>query len=170
MAKSTRKRDLRKSRLSTWRSEWCRWLKSRAHQQALQFPFYPAISSIVTLILVAILYVLYSLHRISWEFFAKWSEELTILMFILAIIVFALSFVLVFILSFHPKIRKVADKYFGFSDRTELEELKEKVENGLRSTNEKIDKELAEINNRLASIEATLKTLTSKENKKGDET
>lgn len=68
-------------------------------------------------------------------------------MFVVAIILFALSFIWVFILSFHPKTRKWADKHFGFRDQTEIEELKVKVEN---------------IETKLESIETTLKNLADK--------
>jgi hypothetical protein len=151
MSKTTPKK-LSISRLPVWDTEWWRWLKNRGRQQALQFPFYPAVSSIVTLILVTILYISFSLHRISWESFSDWSEELTIIMFIVAIILFALSFVWVFILSSHPKTRKWADKYFGFTDQAEIEELKGTVEN---------------IETRLGSIEDTLKILTDKGKRRG---
>jgi len=86
-------------------------------------------------------------------------------MFIVAIILFALSFVWVFILSFHPRTRKWADRHFGFIDQTELDKLKVEVENRLCLTNERIDKELGGISSRLANIEATLKTLANEENK-----
>jgi septal ring factor EnvC (AmiA/AmiB activator) len=82
-----------------------------------------------------------------------------------AFAIFGLSFVLLLILSLHPKTRKVMDKYFDFRDLTELEELKAKVgniENGLFSTNknaEQMDKELGDIKTRLGSVENTLRNI-----------
>lgn len=140
--------------VTSWGKEWGHWLKSRGRQQALQFPFYLAISSIATLILVTILYALSSLHRISGELFADQAEEVTVLMFVAVIILFALSFVWLFLLSFHKKSRKWADKYFGFRDQTELEELKMKVGN---------------IETKLETIETILENLANKGNPKSDE-
>lgn len=56
-------------------------------------------------------------------------------------------FIVIFILSFHPKTRKWADKHFGFRDKTELEDLKVKVKN---------------IETRLESTETALKKLANK--------
>ena len=82
-------------------------------------------------------------------------------MLIVVAILFICSFGLFFILSLHPKTRKIADRLFGFIDKTELENLKGKVES--------TDKELEEIRARLKSIETTLKMPISKRSKKGKE-
>ena len=82
---------------------------------------------------------------------------LSLLILIAVIVFFIYSFGLLFILSLHPKTRKVADRLFGFRDQTELGELKVKVG--------KMDKDLEDIKSMLRGLKKTPRRLTQK--KKG---
>ena len=168
------------SRLSSWGREWWHYLKSREIQAISRLWEYLSLSSFIIFIFIAILNILvffppYSKVLSPPGVLEQVDAMLTVILLGCVVIPFVVFFALVFILSLHPKTRKIADKRFGFRDRTELEELKVKVgnvENGLRSTDrriDKIDKQIEEINSRLGNIEATLKILASKENEEGKE-
>ena len=111
---------------------------------------------VIVVVFVAVFYFTGHLNKASGA-----TDMLNSLTLIAVIILFIYTFGLVFILSLHPKTRKIADRLFGFIDKTDLENLKGKAES--------TDKELKQIKTRLKSIETTLKTLTSKRNKKGKE-
>lgn len=122
--------------------EWWRWLTSRERQAASQFL---GCLSIAFFIVTAVVAVLYLMGRPQE---ASGVKDMHI--FIIVASIFLWYFIFIFLLSFHPKTRKWADRQFHFRDLTELEELKVRV---------------ATIENKLENIEATLNKLASKENK-----
>ena len=163
MAKSTNERASRKlsmARLSSWVKEWWRWLTSRERQAASQFLGCLSIAFFIIIAVVAVLYLMGRPQEVSGV------DDVHIFMIVASI--FLWYFILIFLLSFHPKTREWADRRFHFRDITELEELKEKVatiENGMLSQNEKVDKELDDIRGRLGSIETTLRAIAGKKGK-----
>jgi len=162
-------------KLSSKYGNWRPYFGSRARQLLSRLWKLLAIFSVLILALSALFNVLVLVNPSSEFSSPDVSEALgwlnrmfTLTAFVIVISVFGSCFVIFLILSLHPKGRKIADKIFNFIDITELEKLKVRVatiEKDMLSQNEKVDKELDDIRGRLGSIEATLKTLVSKESK-----
>jgi hypothetical protein len=151
MAKSTNKRTSRKSvmaRLASWFRGWRPFIKRTLRHSILQFPSCLAISSLVVLILAALLYISLRSPELREKLWG-WIEELTVTTFIAVVILFAVSFLLVFIFSLHPKTRRISSKLSTFIDEPEVEKLKVRVDG--------IDKDLREIKSRLGNIEKYLR-------------
>lgn len=172
MPKSTRKEASNKpimARLSSWGREWKADFATRASQAGRQFFGCLGTSAVIIFILAIGLYYLvlphFGVSLPGGPGVLEWGIQMAILIVFLYLFIPYLA--LLFILSLHPKTRPVADKLsLGFFGQTELDKLKEQVESGLRSTNERIDKELKGIDNRLGDIEATLIPRDGKKNKK----
>lgn len=155
MPKSTTGRTpriLTMPRLSSSVKEWWHWLTSRERQAASQFWGCLSMASFGVLLLAAMLYL--TGHP------QETSGAADVLILIIVGAFFLWYFILIFLLSFHPKTRAFADRHFHFRDQTELEELKMKVEN--------VNKQLEGINSRLGNIEATLKPQARKKGKRGN--
>lgn len=159
--------------MSAWLGDWKPYFRSRIRQAASRVLEHLQFAAFVIFICVAIFNILAFFSPYSEVLFPPGVLERVVAMFTLICLgliglVVLVFFAVVFILSLHPKTRKWADRHFHFKDLTELEELKARVdtiESGLASTNERIDKQLEEINSRLGSIEATLKSLASKDSR-----
>lgn len=158
--------------MSAWLRDWKPYFKSRLRQLLSNWWEIIAGVSLAVLVFSATLGALLLLRPDISGTLEALNAVFTLIALEIALYIFGFSFVLLFILSLHPKTRRIADRLFHFKDLTELEELKVRVgnvENGLHSTNgrvESIDKQLEEINSRLGSIEATLKSLASKDSQK----
>jgi hypothetical protein len=97
------------------------------------------------------------------------------ILLIVGVVIFALVFVLLFVLSLFPTGRKIADELFNFTGTTELEKFKGEIKDKLTSinrrlnnvkttTNKRLDNIEVTINDKLRNIETTLKTLTGSTN------
>ena len=187
MSKSTNKRMSRESvtaRLASWFRGWRPFIKRALRHSVLQFPTCLAISSLAVLVLAALLYVSLRSPELREKLWG-WIEELTVTAFILVVILFAVSLILVFIFSLHPKTRRISSKLSTFVDEPEVENLKERVgtiENELDLISKRLDgldtktdttnkalgemqSNLSNIEHRLESIQDTLKTLANQENR-----
>jgi lysylphosphatidylglycerol synthetase-like protein (DUF2156 family) len=136
------------ARLASWGRDWKPFIKRTLRHSVFQFPSCLAMSSLAVLILAAALYV--SLRSAEYrERLWDWIEELTVTAFIIVVIIFAVSLILVFVFSLHPKTRRISSKLSTFIEEPEVEKLKERVEG--------IDKDLQGIKSRLGNIEKYLK-------------
>jgi peptidoglycan hydrolase CwlO-like protein len=178
------------ARLASWFNAWKPFVKRTLRQSALQFPGCLSIYSLVVLILAALLY--FSLRSsVFRENIWDWLEETSVKTFVVVVILFALYLIAVFILSLHPKTRKLASKLSIYLDEPEIEQLKERVGvietklalvekrlDGLdkktdrtneilaevQSTLNEVQSKLDEIEHRLGSIQDTLKTISNQWN------
>jgi len=169
-------KGLTMSRLSSWRKEWWRWLKSRERQtisrrwEDLEF------LSIIAFILIAIFSILLVIPPYI-EVGVLEQLNIYVVWTTLGIVglIFIVSCAVVFVLSFHHKTRRFADGYFHFKDLSKAEELEvriSKVETELTSVNQRlgnVENRLDSIEARLGNIETTLATLANKESKAGTE-
>jgi len=157
--------------LSSWYRDWQPYFRSRASQLLSRLGRVLAIYSVFILILSAVFsaLVLFRSYSTFLSPETTWVLEglnqlFTLLALGSAVFVFGLVFVMLFILSLHPKGRKIADKFLHFKDLTELEELKVEVENigkGVNRRNKRINKKLERVESRLGNIEVILKSLAS---------
>ena len=151
MAKSTNRSRSRKfamACLASWFRGWKPFIKRTLRNSALQFPSCLAISSLVVLILSAVLYVSLRSPELRQKMWG-WIEELAVNIFIVVVFLFALYLIVVFLFSLHPKTRRIASKLSIFLNEPEVEKLREKVEG--------IDKDLQKIKSTLGDIEKHLK-------------
>jgi hypothetical protein len=131
---------------------WCSFFFDRVGRLIRRFWKVLAAYSVLILILSAILYILVLFYSKGEALSVETSSAIGTLTLIfaamllgLAVAIFLFAFILLFILSFSPGGRRLADKIFGFSKLTKLEKFKNKV-----------DSELAVINERLGNIEKRL--------------
>ncbi len=141
MPKPKRKKMPRKSKVSSWYRNWKPYFKNRMRQSVSQFWGCLTMALFFVIVLVAVLYIV-APSKVPGA-----SDMLNSVMLIDVLGLFILALLVFLILSLHPRTRKTADRLFGFIDKTELEEIKTRLEN----------------------IETTLKTLIGKGNKKGKE-
>ena len=164
MGKSTNKSTSRESVMAQWASwfrVWKPFIRRTSRHSVQQFPGCLSIYSLVVLILAALLY--FSLRSpVFRENMWDWIEETSVKTFVVVVILFALYLIVVFILSLHPKTRKIASKLSIYLDEPEVEKLKERVgaiETELASVEKRLDgldKKTDTTNQILAEVQNTL--------------
>jgi hypothetical protein len=147
---------------SLWRTEWGRWVRSRESQAAVWLWAYLDFVSFLLFILVA------SLNTLA--FFPPYYDVLSppgvlevvtrmLTIAALAVILgaFAGLFLLILLVSFHPKTRAWADRRFQFKDLTRAEEMEARIG--------QLEHRLDGVEGTLSDIKDTLMTLSTNINK-----
>jgi hypothetical protein len=170
----------------SWFRGWKPFVGRALHHSALQFSSCLSIYSLVVLVFAALLYIFLrspELRENIWD----WLEETSVMLFVIVVIFFALYLVLVFILSLHPRTRRLASKLSIFLNEPELEKLKERVgtvETELALVKKRLDgldtkadmtnralgdmqRNIGNIEERSANIQDTLRTITKTDSKEG---
>jgi hypothetical protein len=123
MPKPKRRTMPKESHVPSWYKDWRPYFKNRMRQSVSQLWGCLTMALFSVIVLVTLLYVL-DPSKVSGA-----SDMLNSVMLIAVLGLFVLAFLVFLILSLHPRTRKTADRLFGFTDKTELEEIKNRLEN-----------------------------------------